>query len=264
MNLKRAMKRKLFDAVPAYNSSIYQFCTRYVDRFNGDNNSNAEVNGEYVFLRSEFPKLGTGLVFDVGANVGNWASFALDINPKINLHCFEPSKATYEKLAQKSWPPHVRLNNVGLGDIEGVVELYVVDDGSGMNSLYVRQGVESARPKKAEKVTTTMIDKYCEKNAIRQIDFIKIDVEGHELAVLKGMRQMLAGRLVRTIQFEYGGCNLDAKVNLGDIWHFLEPYGFKLHKLYPEGPRHIEKYRQSLETFKYSNWIAIHEAHGSV
>jgi hypothetical protein len=71
---------------------------------------------------------------------------------------------------------------------------------------------------------------------------------------------MLKNGSIRVIQFEYGGCNLDARVYLGDIWDFLEPHGFRFSKLYPEGPRQIEKYQQSLETFKYSNWIAIHNS----
>lgn len=264
MKLQRQLGRIFFNMVPAYNSTLYEFCMRYVDRFNGDNNSNSEVNGEYFFLRNELPRLAAGMVFDVGANVGNWASFALGINPTINLHCFEPSKATYTKLAQKKWPLNVLLNNLGLGEVEGVLELNVVDEESGLNSVYLRRGVESARGVKIEKISITTIDRYCEKNAILQIDLIKVDVEGHELAVFKGMSRMLAKGLVRAIQFEYGGCNLDAKVNLGDIWYFLEPHGFRFYKLYPEGPRHVVKYQQSLETFKYSNWVAIHKTHGSI
>jgi len=256
---KRLAARKLFDAIPAYNETLYEFCARYVDRFNGDNNANPEVNGEYGFLRNELNKLGAGVVFDVGSNIGNWASFALEINPNIHLHCFEPSKATFDKLAQKQWPSNVWLNNLGLGEVGGVMELNIVHEESGLNSVYVRQGVDSARPIRTEKVLMTTVDEYCHKNSIHQIDLMKVDVEGHELAVLKGTSLMLQKNRVRTIQFEYGGCNIDARVTLGDIWEFLEPHGFSLYKLYPEGPRHIENYQQRFETFKYSNWVVIHE-----
>lgn len=259
MKLQRQLGRMFFNMVPAYNHNLYEFCVKYVDRFNGDNNSNPETNGEYIFLRDQL----RGVVFDVGANIGDWASFALATNQKINLHCFEPSAATYDKLAQKKWPSNVWLNNLGLGEVESVLELHIVDEGSGMNSLYARRGVDAARAIKKEQINITTIDGYCEKKGISKIDLIKVDVEGHELAVFKGMSQMLAKGLVRAIQFEYGGCNLDAKVSLGDIWYFLKPHGFRLYKLYPEGPRHVEKYQQSLETFKYSNWVAIHGAHES-
>jgi len=257
MNMKRLLGRTLFAIVPKYNNSVYRFCARYVDLCNGDNNSNSKTNGEYSFLRCELPKLGAGVVFDVGANVGEWASFTLGINPKVNLHCFEPSQATYSKLTQKQWPSNVLLNNFGLGEVEGVLELNVVAEESGMNSVHSRRGVESAVAVRTERIRITTIDGYCEKNAIHKIDLIKVDVEGHELAVFKGMSRMLTKGVVNAIQFEYGGCNLDANVKLLDIWEFLEAHGFRFYKLYPEGPRHIVKYQQSLETFKYSNWLAI-------
>jgi FkbM family methyltransferase len=260
----RQLGRMLFKLVPAYNDILYEFCVRYVDRFNGDNNSTQETNGEYFFLRNELPKLGDGgVVFDVGANIGDWASFALGLNSKLNLHCFEPSKATYVKLAQKEWPSNVSINNIGLGEVEGVMELNVVGDGSGLNSLYLRRGIDCAVAVKKEIINITTIDDYCEKNAIQGIDLIKIDVEGHELAVFQGMRHMLTQERVRIIQFEYGGCNLDSKVHLGDIWYFLEHYAFNFYKLYPDGLHRIKKYQQGLETFKYSNWVAIHGSHDS-
>ena len=254
----RLLRHKLFAIVPEYNDSVYQFCARYVDRFNGDNNSNSTTNGEYFFLRHELPAMANGVVFDVGANVGDWASFALGINPKVNLHCFEPSKATYKKLSQRQWPSNVQLNNFGLGEVDGALKLNVVTEESGVNSVYVRRGIEDARAVNSETIDITTIDNYCARRAIHNIDLIKVDVEGHELAVFKGMSKILATERVRVIQFEYGGCNLDANVKLIDIWDFLEPYGFRFHKLYPEGPRHILKYQQRLETFKYSNWVAIH------
>jgi methyltransferase FkbM-like protein len=90
---------------------------------------------------------------------------------------------------------------------------------------------------------------------------VKVDVEGHELEVFKGMRNMLqrachAGG-VRVIQFEYGGCNLDARVFLADIWDFFSELNYSFYKLYPDGPMHVQKYDQRFETFLYSNWAII-------
>jgi FkbM family methyltransferase len=262
MRLRRQLKRILFRMVPAYNHRLYEFCARYVDRYNGDNNSNPETNGEYIFLRKQLEGVGrpcAGIVFDVGANIGDWLSLAFSINPRNNFHCFEPSKPAYDRLARKRLPENVRLNHLGLGEADEVRELYIVDDGSGMNSLYDRRGMDVARAIKKERVDITTIDGYCERNRIAQIDFLKVDVEGHELGVLRGMSRMMERGLVHVIQFEYGGCNLDARVHLCDIWDFLEPHGFRFYKLFPEGPRRVGKYQQRLETFKYSNWVAVLE-----
>ena len=257
MNMHRRLARTLFDKMPPYNRALYEICSRYVDRYNGDNNSNSSKNGEYEFLNGILKPLEHGVVFDVGANVGNWAAAALEMNQSNEIHCFEPSSATFAMLAQRVWPSNVHLNNSGLGATEETLALNVVERGSALNSLYRRRGVEVAAARDVEEVRITTADIYCEQNGIAKIELAKVDVEGHELAVFNGMKRLLEQRRVHYIQFEYGGCNLDARVSLGDIWSFLEPYGFNLCKLYPEGPRPIRKYQQSLETFKYSNWIAV-------
>ena len=256
MSVIEGLRRTVFHSIPPYSRILYQFCSRYVDRFNGDNNSNPETNGEYSYLRKIIGALKDGVVFDVGANVGDWASFALNLNPKVQLHCFEPSTATFRRLSQRQWPSNVHLNNFGLGEAEAAIALNVIAEGSGINSVYIRRGFESARSGKTEEIRICTIDEYCERKTVGKIDLIKVDVEGHELPVFKGMRRMLGRGVVSIIQFEYGGCNLDAKMTLGDIWDFLEPHGFRFHKLFPEGPRLVDKYQRSLETFKYSNWIA--------
>lgn len=257
MGLTRTLGRKVFQRLPAYNRILYDFCERYVDRFNADNDSHPETNGEYTYLRETLVSLGQGTVFDVGANVGDWASWAISVNPGILLHCFEPAEATYAALAAKPWPAHVRLNRLGLGETEGTLELHVVEERSGMNSLYPRRGVEQATAVRTESIPIGTIDSYAQAQGIGRIDLLKIDVEGHELAVFKGMKRMLAEGRVQRIQFEYGGCNLDAKVHLADLWEFLEPYGLLMYKLFPEGLRPMGEYNQNMETFKYSNWVAI-------
>jgi hypothetical protein len=71
-----------------------------------------------------------------------WAKFAISINPDINLHCFEPSSATYSELRGNTWPENVYLNNLGLGEVEGILELHIFDEKSGLNSIYQRQSIE--------------------------------------------------------------------------------------------------------------------------
>jgi FkbM family methyltransferase len=196
-------------------------------------------------------------VFDVGANVGEWSRYCLSLMPSFNIHLFEPSQVTFKTLQDNLWPGHIRLNNFGLGEHQEQLDLNIVDDGSGMNSIYMRHGVEGIVMGAVERISISTIDDYCKDNFIPKIDLLKIDVEGHELAVLKGAKNMLKERRIKRIQFEYGGCYLDARVYLRDIWDYLTDFRFNLYKLHPEGPRKIDQYDQQIETFKYSNWIAI-------
>lgn len=242
--------------IPAYSNFIYTVCSRYVDNYNGDNNSDSTTNGEENYLHRVLPILNDQIVFDVGANVGNWSQSCLSINPLIKLHLFEPSKPTFNKLAQKSWHSKVVMNNFGLGSKSETLQLHIVDENSGINSIHQRTGIDHANVKFKEDIQINTIDDYCEKNAISRIVLLKADVEGHELEVFKGAEKMLKNKCINTIQFEYGGCNLDARVYLLDIWNYLSSFGFSFGKIHPNHIQHIDRYTQSLETFKYSNWIA--------
>lgn len=246
-----------FMHLPPDNVHWYRLCRRYVDAYSGENNDDMRTNGELHFLRQTLTNCET--VFDVGANVGNWAELALQINPRLRLHCFEPSQPTFLRLLAKAFPPHVVCNPFGLGSAQGERTLYVFDEGSGLNSLYRRQGLEAGYGLTPQQRTETAhldtLDHYCQKHGVFDIDLLKADVEGHELEVFKGAKQMLAKRRIKIIQFEYGGCNIDARVLLKDFFDFFQPHGYAFYKIYPKELRRVERYDQRFEDFQYQNWI---------
>lgn len=256
MNIFKTLAKKAFSFVPPNSDSLLKFSQRYLDHHNGENNSDSATNGEEYLLRQVLPSMRGGVVFDVGANVGNWTGFALAVEPSLNIHMFEPSRITYEKCSQKIWQPSVRLNNFGLGDRKETLQLNIVNPASGMNSLYQRHGVEGAEATATETIHITTLDEYCEEHGIDHIHFMKVDVEGHELAVFRGAVRMLKERRIDMIQFEYGGCNLDARVFLLDIWEILTKNGLHIAKLFPYSSKPIGNYSQALENFRYSNYIA--------
>jgi len=79
--------------------------------------------------------------------------------------------------------PKVSVYNFGLGEYEGCATLYMDKEGSGCASLYNRKGLVMA---KAEQVKILTLDGFCADKGINRIDYLKLDVEGHELAVLRG------------------------------------------------------------------------------
>lgn len=257
----RNIARELFNLIPAESNFLYKITSRYVDRYNGDNNSDPITNGEERLLRKILPTLRKGgVIFDVGANIGEWSKYSLSIDPNLSFHLFEPSKVTFERLSDYSWPENVKLNNFGLGEKKELLEMNIVDLASGMNSLHKRHGVVNATATAVEQVEINTLDEYCEKNKIDKIDFLKVDVEGHELAVLNGAQKMLKSQSIDLIQFEYGGCNLDARVYLLDIWQYLEDCGYHIAKIYPKSVHKLPYYSQELETFKYCNMLAYSDS----
>lgn len=263
MSIVSVIGRFLVRLLPKDNQLLYRFCRRVFHLDNGDNNDDLRTNGERVLIQRALPT--ATVVFDVGANVGDWTVEALKINERAEYHLFEPSPTTFELLRKRSFPTSVILNNVGLGDKDGETELFVFGEGLGANSLYDRTGTDAVEQRR-ERVRITTIDTYCSHFGIGWIDFLKIDVEGHELQVLKGAATMLREQRIGVIQFEYGGTYIDARCFLKDVWDLIgrvdsQRTFFKLHH---DGPRRVVAYRQELETFQYSNWVIAGKEHTKI
>jgi hypothetical protein len=90
------------------------------------------------------------------------------------------------------------------------------------------------------------------------IDIVKIDVEGHELSVLKGFGQAILH--TKIIQFEFGGCNIDTRTYFQDFWYFFKERNFSLYIITPLGLSKIEKYIESLEFFSTTNYFAVNQS----
>jgi FkbM family methyltransferase len=246
----------LLRKAPLESAPIYEACRDFANRHLGENNDDIHTNGELRLMQEKLPTCDT--IFDVGSNIGQWATRALQINPAASLHCFEPSRPTFEKLLQAEFPANVYRNNFGLGSAPANEALHVFEDGAGHNSLYQRRGLQDGwqlEPQaRTEMIRLETLDRYCAQHGIEEIDFLKVDVEGHELEVFKGAVEALTAGRIKTIQFEYGGCNIDAKVLLKDIFEFFEPLDYRFYKLHSHGLRPVERYDQRLETFQYQNW----------
>lgn len=254
----KKLSLKLFNLLPRNSITLAKISKTYLDRFNGDNQSYFLTNGEAQLLRCFAEKCARSsvTVFDIGANIGEWSLFAEKILPSAAIHLFEPSRKTFAKLSEVGWSQNVQLNNVGLGSKVEQKTLYIYSESDGMNSMYPRHGVDIGEPKEIEVIAIETVDQYCLSRRIQSIDFMKIDVEGHELDVLKGAEKMLQDGRISNIQFEYGGCNIDSRVLLRDLWSFLSQFGFRMYKIYESEIRFVEKYSQNLETFQHSNWLA--------
>jgi FkbM family methyltransferase len=236
--------------------ALYGFSRRFIDACDGANDPDMITNGEARLLREMIPQC--RVVFDVGANVGDWAEIALACNPAIELHCFEPSPATFERLMTRSFAPRLKANPFGLSSSSGAADLHVFAAASGMNSLYRRSGLDDrgiASPATSERVELETLDGYCAEHGIDSIDFLKLDVEGHELHVLRGAARALSAGRIGAVAFEYGGCNIDAHVLLKDIFELAAGWPYEFFRILPDGLRPVPAYRQALEDFRYSNWL---------
>ena len=87
-----------------------------------------------------------------------------------------------------------------------------------------------------------------------KVDVLKLDVEGHELDVLRAATDQL--KTVRVIQFEFGGCNIDTRTYWQDFWYLLSDAGYRLYRLAPRRLIQVSRYHERDESFLTTNFFA--------
>lgn len=181
------------------------------------------------------------VVFDVGAHLGEQTMFFHNVmNSQGVVHAFEPSKDIFDKLKQISelgaFSGKIIVNNLALSDKEGLLEFHTYSDAR-LNTLIERDNDHiNQLSESVVSIPTTTLDKYCLQNEIYYIDFVKIDVEGAELAVLKGAEQYLKENRIKQGIFEFGNTWFEIGINPQEVREYLEQFGYTLRNIVPNTP----------------------------
>ena len=94
-------------------------------------------------------------------------------------------------------------------------------------------GFETTVPTRTVRRVT--LDHFLDEQAITsEISLVKIDVEGHENAVIRGMRRLLQAKRARLVMFEYL-----QRTNLSEALAAFEAAGYKTFELTPDGPSEV-------------------------
>ena len=203
---------------------------------NNDRNADFMTNGEKWVVDNFIKPLDE--VFDVGASTGEWASF---LPGTVLYHGFEPRTGR-----QKAVEP------IALSDFNGTALFHENGEGSGLT----KRSAEIMTYNASYEVEVMTLDAYCAEMELEHIDFLKIDTEGNEMAVLRGAQGMLARGAIKYIQFEYGGCWIDARQYLRDAYDLLERYGYCIYKIHSSSLERMS-YVEKMESFQYANYLAM-------
>lgn len=201
------------------------------------------------------------VVFDVGANAGDWTAEVLSQGHEVEVHLFEPIPQEYKKLIH-NLDTQVISHNLAVGKKEEVKTFYHYEVNPLLSTLYRRVDVEKQMPIGVPKeitVLTTTIDNYCQRHNIKRINFLKIDVEGGELDVLYGAEHFLATGRIDYLQFEYGGTYLDAKITLKEVCEYLHRFRYAIFKILPDSIEYKPAFLPEDENYQFSNFLAINE-----
>jgi len=131
-------------------------------------------NVDYIFSNLKSPKV----ILDIGAHYGELTFFFSKIFPNSTIYSFEPTKKSFKyllKVIKKLNLKNIVPKNLALGEKEGISHLDTSKD-SAMNSISA----------KGEKIIVNTLDGFIKKSKIKNLDFIKCDVEGFEYFVFKG------------------------------------------------------------------------------
>ena len=138
------------------------------------------------------------IVFDIGANIGEFSFFLSTIVSDGSIYAFEPQIKPFRVLQSvcRNMKAVVSYNQ-GFSSSSGQATLFIpIVNGHGsppeasMDPNFNDFSGYEKRPKSTgslqETIRLTTLDEFCETNFIDRLAFIKIDVEGHELEILKG------------------------------------------------------------------------------
>ena len=129
-----------------------------------------------------------GTSIDVGANKGSYLYSMARWSKAAPVFAFEPQRvlAGYLRTAcQNSGLSSVHIENLALSDVQGELDLYVPGDATSPGAS-LEPGIADKTSCHKEIVKVTTLDAYAADHIKTTVRVIKIDVEGHELAVVKG------------------------------------------------------------------------------
>jgi FkbM family methyltransferase len=224
------------------------------------NFQNSSISGEKNLIDNVLPNLihnDFPIFFDVGACHGHYALQLQERFSNAIIHCFEPHPKNFQIL-ERIDSPNIVCHNIGLGEKTGFSTLFDRSDmdASSHASLYSKVIQEIHKQELISyEIEISTIDDIVEKKNISQIDFIKIDTEGHELSVLKGASKALASGIIRCIQFEFNEMNVISRTFFRDFKKVLRNFTF--YRLLPNGLVHLGDKPVMTEVFAFQNIVAF-------
>jgi|SRR3989344_2660511 len=154
--------------------------------------------------------------FDLGANIGQTTLLAATVAGKVIA--FEPEPSAFQKLTYNlslNTVPHVQIHNIAASDSTGSEKLFICKNNDGSHSMN-QQFIKTVGNTYGEAISVPT-------RAINDMDLpfptmVKIDVEGHEAAALRGMNRYLS-----SVQYVY--CETSSS-NFDTIKSLLSTHGF--------------------------------------
>jgi FkbM family methyltransferase len=163
--------------------------------------------------------------FDLGANHGLCTFGLLPKHSTVDFHLFEANESLLEiiKMSTTLHPDSLFFLNHGcIADKIGHTTFHLESNQSGQSHV-------ATRLEKGIEIKNLVLDDYCDEKKLSNIAFAKIDLEGHELAALRGWKKYLKKHQVNAIYIEIMPENQNRyNLKTNEPLLFLESLGYDL------------------------------------
>jgi|TARA_B110000211_G_C13994039_1_gene515359 FkbM family methyltransferase len=159
---------------------------------------------------------------DIGANKGQFAMMANKIYPNSTIICFEPQKAPFETL-QKVFKgfENIKMFQFACGSKSEITEINVSNENDSSSILNITNNQKNLYPStfyvRKEKIKIVKIEEIINLTEIKKPIFLKIDTQGYELEILKGINLNL-------IKYVYVECSYIELYEGQPLFHEIKEY----------------------------------------
>lgn len=190
---------------------------------------------------------------DVGANAGTWTEALLVRTPSARGLLIEPAPSAVLHLRDRLGD-RADILHAAASDTEHA-EVLFFDAGPGQetSSLLTTHAGTTAHSLHVRQIT---LDAETARRGWKRLDLVKIDAEGYDLHVIRGMRDLLGRQAVGAVQFEYNAPWAEAGSTLAAARALLTSCGYALYLIRRDGLYTLDARRYG-EYFSYSNYLAV-------
>jgi FkbM family methyltransferase len=221
------------------------------------------TTGEPAFLHwlvRMAPRIaGPHCILDVGANVGNYSAEVRAALPEARIVCLEPHPRTLKTLRARAADLGFEVVGKAAGREAGEMELHdwAFEPAGTEHATFYRDVIVTLDgcPSTSVRVPVTTLDTVLADNGIRHVLLLKIDTEGHELAVLQGASAALSRGAIDIVQFEFNEMNVISRTFFRDLLAPLD--GYCIFRMLPNGLVPLDYSPRYSEIFGFQNLVAI-------
>jgi FkbM family methyltransferase len=213
---------------------------------------------EVQYASSFFRQKNLGVCLDIGGHRGDYSNELLRNFNIDKLIIFEPSRENHKYLELLFVDSNTKVENLAVSSVSGKEKFYFHNQNSSLSSLHLRNIFKDSDEIESYDVQVICLKEYLKKNFDNEIiDFIKIDTEGNEYEVIKGLGNSI--KLVKVIQFEFGATSVDTKIPFLKFWTLLKENNFDIYRMGPYNLFEVKSYSIDDEFIEYSNFIAVNK-----